>query len=182
MSDNRAGTDAERSVLAERAKALAFVAPHGADPGESTSALGFSLGGELYAIEDRYVVEVSAMPALTPLPCAPPFVRGILNVRGRVIALLDLRVILGLSNGAGLESPNVLIVGCPTAEFALAADEIRGIVALGRPSVQEVPEDGAGRRVGRVLGFTADGLTLLDAARMLEDTALVADERVGGPP
>src|SRR4029077_20843283 len=78
-------------VLRTRARALAR--PPVQRPAAHTwlEVLEFRLAQESYAIETRYVREVYPLKDLTPLPCTPPFVLGIVNVRGRILPVIDLK-------------------------------------------------------------------------------------------
>ena len=79
-----ADADNER-ILRERAQALAR--PQSSAPAPSTmlELLEFRLSVERYALEIRHVQDVHPLRELTPLPCTPPFVLGIVNVRGRIL-------------------------------------------------------------------------------------------------
>ena len=62
--------------------------------------INFTLGGDEYAVEIQKVREVINFRELTPLPKAPSFVKGIINLRGEVIPVIDLREKLGLAHAA----------------------------------------------------------------------------------
>src|SRR3712207_4651394 len=77
-------------ILRERARELARVpvAP-GEGSGERFQTVEFVVAGEHYAVAAESVREVYPLKELTPLPCTPPWVRGILNVRGQILTVLD---------------------------------------------------------------------------------------------
>ena len=85
------GADETERILRERALALA------AEPGEtqtlaqSIEVVEFLLAHERYAVESAYVREVYPLENLTPLPCTPAFVLGIVNLRGEIVSVIDLR-------------------------------------------------------------------------------------------
>ena len=94
----------EQALLQQRARALAKPADqpvHGADAlgADALEVLEFALAQERYAVETRHVREVLALRQLTPLPCTPSFVLGIVNVRGHMVPVLDLKEFLGLPQG-----------------------------------------------------------------------------------
>jgi purine-binding chemotaxis protein CheW len=60
------------------------------------SYLTFRLGGELFAIKVSLVREILEMPRITPVPSSPPYMRGVVNVRGSATAVMDLRTRFGL--------------------------------------------------------------------------------------
>jgi purine-binding chemotaxis protein CheW len=75
-------------------------------PVQQDTCIVFSLDGTRYAFPIRSVLEVDAMPRITAVPNVPDFVCGVTNVRGEVIAVLDLRLLLGL-------------IACPLSQYRL---------------------------------------------------------------
>src|SRR4051794_13858537 len=89
-------SDDSRLILQARARALARRPEEAPAAGEMLEILEFTLASERYAVENRYVLEVAPLKELTPLPCTPPFVRGIVNVRGRILPVFDLKMFFDL--------------------------------------------------------------------------------------
>ena len=85
-----ASRDETRAVLKARAEALARESDEGASARELLEVVSFLLGQEKYGVETRYVREVCPMNELTPLPGTPPFVLGVVNVRGQVLSVIDI--------------------------------------------------------------------------------------------
>src|SRR5687768_2140813 len=80
-----------KQILRARAQALARPARHVPLAEASLEVLEFRLAQERYALETRYVREVYPLKDLTRLPCTPPFVLGIVNVRGRITPVIDIK-------------------------------------------------------------------------------------------
>jgi purine-binding chemotaxis protein CheW len=115
------------------------------------SCIVFLLDGTGYAIPIRNVLELDAMPRITAVPNVPGFVRGITNLRGEIIAVLDLRTLLGMDRNDAPARGRILIVR--TADqliAALAVDDVRGAasLALGELVQPAIPLQG---KVARVL-------------------------------
>jgi purine-binding chemotaxis protein CheW len=70
----------------------------------------FGLGGMLYGVEAGSVIEVLRGPEVTRLPLAPPLVRGLVNLRGRIVPVIELRRCLGFEDRAGRERPVHVVV------------------------------------------------------------------------
>src|SRR6188508_2077160 len=70
----------------------------------------FRLAQERYAIESRYVREVSPLKEVCPLPCTPAFVLGLINVRGQLLSLIDLRAFFALAPAALEQQRQMLIL------------------------------------------------------------------------
>ncbi|MFI8743811.1 chemotaxis protein CheW [Pseudomonas sp. NPDC077186] len=142
------------------------------DPGALLEVLRFTLGEELYAVESRHVATVMPLPQFTPLPGTPPFVLGIVSVRGHIVSVLDLRVLFELPI-EGLSDRNYLVVLCgDDMEFGLLADQIRGIGQLPQSGLQPELANLKGIRADYLLGVTLDQTTVLDGARLLGDRNL----------
>jgi purine-binding chemotaxis protein CheW len=91
----------------------------------------FLLAGTRYAIPIRNVMEMDTMPRTTWVPNVPSFVRGVTNVRGEIISVLDLRSLFGLERWEFAERGRILIVRTADQQTAaLAVDEVRGTASL----------------------------------------------------
>jgi purine-binding chemotaxis protein CheW len=92
----------------------------------------FSLAGTRYALPLRNVLETGAMPAVTTLPNVPGWVRGVTNLRGDVIAVLDLRRFLGVAEREPAGSSRMLVLRLEGNEpvAGMLVDQIHGIASL----------------------------------------------------
>jgi len=179
----REGNGAERSlskdekILAERAQRLARE-PAAEQGGERLEVVEFLLGGERYGLETSFIREVHPLRELTPLPCTPSFVLGIINLRGEVISVIDIRQFFQLVAPGPAESNMVIVLQDAAMRFALLADAVLGVrrVPAGgaQPSIAAVTGIGA----DYLKGVTRDHLLLLDAGKILADRRLVVHEEV----
>jgi len=141
-------------------------------PNAWLEVLCFSLSDELYAIEAEHVAEVLPLPQFTPLPNTPPFVLGIVNVRGHIVSVLDLRVFFELPI-EGLSDKNFLaILRSAEMEFGLLIDRVQGIARIERDRLQSGLANLSGVRADYLLGVTPEQWTVLDGARLLGDPSL----------
>jgi len=155
-----------RSVLEERARILAR--PAATAPAQGTlSAVTFALGGERYAIESRYVIEVTRLAELALLPGAKPPVLGITAWRGGPLPVLDVRPLLGLSPTALNDLGRMIVLGESRAAFGILADAVDDIVELRTSEVREPPEGVAVEREC-LRGVTGDALLVMDAGKLLQ--------------
>ncbi len=101
--------------------------------------LTFSLGSESYAIPLLCVKEVIAVPDITPMPFSPPHFRGIINLRGQVISVIDLRIKLGIKTHANTESAVII---CDLAPLCLGVivDSINNVLSPQASEISEKPE------------------------------------------
>ena len=89
----------KRAILDERARRLAAPISDATIATEVLEVATFTLSGERYAIETRYVREIVALADFTPVPGGPSVLFGVVNLRGDVLAVFDLRSLLGLARG-----------------------------------------------------------------------------------
>jgi purine-binding chemotaxis protein CheW len=139
--------------------------------------LSFDISGELYAIASEHVAEVLPLPHFTPLPGTPRHVLGIVNVRGHIVSLLDLRVLFELPMSSLSDKNFLMILRGPEMEFALLIDRVLGITRIRRDALQTELASLTGVRAAYLLGVTAEQCTVLDGERLLGDPNLrVMDE------
>jgi purine-binding chemotaxis protein CheW len=166
-------------VLDERARALARVPPAAPHAAEVLEVATFLLASEQYAIETQYVREVVRLTEYTPLPGSPPFLRGVMNLRGEILAIIDLRTFLGVPDKALGDLSRVLVLGGERAEFGVLADEAHEVRILRTDEVLEPPGSVAG--VGReyLRGVTQEALLVLDGTALLQDSRIFVDQGEG---
>jgi purine-binding chemotaxis protein CheW len=171
-ADRRERAAQER--LRQRARQYASLPPEDTDQAASSlTVLAFTLESELYGIDVMLVRGVRSVSAITPVPGTPQFYAGVVNVRGQIITVLDLRQFFGIEVGARKEPGELIIVQANQLEIGLLAHHVRGVMSV--PAVDIEPlED-----IRYARGMTAERMILLDVARMFEDERLViggADE------
>lgn len=103
-----------------------------AAPAEVHSFVAFTLGAGRYAVPISNVVEMEKVPRVTAVPHVPDFVRGLTNLRGEILAVLDLRVLLGLEAGSDRLRERMLVVrvGAEGYTAGLIVDEVNGIAPV----------------------------------------------------
>lgn len=162
-------------ILRDRARVLAQ-RPPAAIPGSSMTVIEFGLADERYAIEMRAATEVCNLDQLTPVPCTPPFVAGIVNVRGRMVAVIDLKKFFELPEKGIADLHRVILVQHDDVELGLLADFVVGVRMLEQNTLQSPLATHAGVRRDFVRGIGPDGLVVLDTARLLTDPKLVVND------
>jgi purine-binding chemotaxis protein CheW len=141
-------------------------------PEDQLEVLTFSLSNELYAIGSEHVAQVLPLHQYTPLPSTPAYVLGIVNVRGRIVSVLDLRVLFELPINGLAECSFLLILHSAEMEFGLLIDRVLGVAPIRREALQDGPANLSGVRADYLLGVTAGQCTVLDGARLLGDPKL----------
>jgi purine-binding chemotaxis protein CheW len=167
-----------RDLLEERARALARVPSKPPRDDEVIEVVTFSVAGESYAVETRFVRRVVRPGGCTPVPAAPAVLRGVVNLRGEVLAVFDLLTLFGAARGRGgpAEGSYVIVLGAQRDELGVVADAVHEVKPLGVGELLEpsVSLEGAGRHLLR--GLTADALVVLDGGALLRDDRLFIDQ------
>ncbi len=173
-----ASPEETRRILRKRAQALAVETLEAAAGPAPTKWVTFLLADETYGIELSFVREVSMLHALTPLPCTPPFVLGVANVRGQTLSILDLRKFFELPAGEANPQNRLIILQWGEMELALITDAIVGVRAMHPHELRPAPPTLTGVREAYLKGVTTEQLVLLDGERLLSDRKIVVDEHV----
>ena len=143
---------------------------------EQIELLVFSLAREQYAIEARYVQEVGSSTGFTSLPGVPPFLLGLLNVRSRILPLLDLKIFFELP-ASQVDAQKYVILKGEEKEFAILIDELLGMQKLPLNQLQTALPTQTGVREEFLRGIVSN-LTVLDGKKLLLSKELIIDERI----
>lgn len=173
----RATPDA-REVLRARARALARPRASAAVANTMLELLEFRLADESYALETRHVREVVPLGDLTPLPCSPPFVIGIVNVRGRITPVIDIKKFFDLPDKGLTDLHRIILIRDNVLEFGLLADIIVGMRTIPVDTLQPSLPTITGIRADYLKGVTSERLVVLDMDSILADPKIIVHEEV----
>ncbi|MBV8715804.1 MAG: purine-binding chemotaxis protein CheW [Chloroflexi bacterium] len=138
-------------VLRRRAEQLAQL-PVTENTGDEVEVLACQMGDERYAVETRHLRAVQWATGVTPVPCTPAFVVGIVSVRGEIVTLLDLATMIGLRGVPLLAADKpvpVLLLGLAGMRAGLVVDEVLGVERLKLDALRVAP---SGREFVRGIG------------------------------
>jgi len=159
----------KKKILKERAKVLAREREVDTRDQKYLDILEFLLAYERYAIESSWVREVYPLKELTPLPGIPSFVLGIINVRGQIVSVVDLKKLFDLPAKGLTDLNKVIIVSDGRMEFGLLADGVSGVRQIPMREIQPPLPTLTGIRSEYLKGVTADRLVVLDIVKLLAD-------------
>ena len=166
----------KRSLLKQRAQALALRQEDETAQRESTEIIVFRLAYETYGIETAFVREVYPLKDFTTVPGTPPFVLGIMNVRGQIVSVIDLKKFFHLTE-KGLGELNKVIIMCnDRMEFGILADAVEGTYSVALEEILAVPSSVRGIDEKYLKGVTKEGVVLLKAECLLNNGTMVINE------
>lgn len=196
--------EAMRQIWDRRAARLAEV-PSEEDKGEQITLVLVQLGRELYGLEARHVFAIRSAEQITPVPRVPNWVAGVVNMRGRVLSVVDLQLFFGLPAARGDGSSNatrdsasstdspselaertseLVVVEGSDMEVALLVDDVLTVEMLPASHIQDVNDTVRGLRHEYVRGVVeySDGETQANEngsmVVVLDLPTLLADEQL----
>ena len=169
-----------KRVLKARAQALARQPGQAEAAGEHVEVVEFVLAHERYAVETRYVREVYPLENLTPLPCTPAFVLGIVNLRGEILSVIDLKKFFELPEKGLTDLNKVIVLQSGNMRFGILADAVAGVRRVPLVGIQPSLPTLTGVREAYLKGVTAERTVVLDAEKLLADERIVVQEQVDG--
>lgn len=154
-------------------------------PGMDTDAatdefLTFALGEEEYGVDILKVQEIRGYDAVTRLPDAPDYIKGVINLRGTIVPVIDMRMKFRLDKVEYNELTVMIVLNVAERVVGIVVDSVSDVVRLGGEQIREVPELGAAidRQFLTGIGTLEERmLILLDIERLMTsaEMGLVAE-------
>jgi chemotaxis signal transduction protein len=130
------------------------------------SLLLFDIGGEQYGLELKALQEVADDPPMHFVPGGGDFVAGVINLHGRILPVIDLRVLFGCADGG--RDPRLLVLTPEFRNLALAVSGVGRIVPFAAEDLQLPPAGLALPAVTGVIEIAAQRVHLLDVGAVIE--------------
>src|SRR5664279_3298203 len=120
--------------------------------------LTFILGGESYAIPVLKVREIIRLTNITTVPQMPDYIRGVINLRGKIIPVMDLRLRFGFAGAASAEQNCIVVVQVKNpagqaTSMGLVVDAVEEVAQLAASDIEETPDFGAQVDTEYILGM-----------------------------
>ncbi|MCB9831049.1 MAG: purine-binding chemotaxis protein CheW [Planctomycetes bacterium] len=153
---------------------------------ERLQYLTFLLGGQEYGVDILRVQEIKGWDGVTRVPNTPPHVKGVINLRGSIVPVIDLRIRLGIEEVTYGSTTVIVIVRIDTPKgrstTGLVVDAVADVFTTARSELQETPDFGEGADVDYIEGVAIRGEAMLIALaldRLLSAGELEALARMG---
>ena len=137
---------------------------------DGSQFLTFSLGEELYGVDILRVQEIKGYTAVTKIPNTPPHIKGVLNLRGTIVPIVELRTKFGLPTIDYTMFTVIVVVVVRDKVMGLVVDAVSDVLNIDRKDIQAAPEFGAKVNVTFLNGIGKSGdklISLLDIDRLL---------------
>lgn len=176
----RDGVDASeiQRILAERAAALARI-PEETASSDAVDLLVFTIGREQYAVALDAIERIEPAPSVTPVPGAPNFWAGIINLRGRLYPVLDLSQVFGERSPGSADKNGgmLLLVRGGQLHVCLLVDGVVGAQSVLRGDIKRYVSRGV-RSHDAIEALTPDLCGIINVEKLLSDEKFVVDQRV----
>ena len=117
--------------------------------------LSFALGAEEYGVEILSVQEIKGYSGITPIPNTPPHIRGVMNLRGTVIPVVDLRVKFGMNEREYDKFTVIIVVNVCGKTTGLVVDGVSDVLEIGASDVRPAPDFGPRADTRFITGMAA---------------------------
>jgi purine-binding chemotaxis protein CheW len=170
--------DQKKNILKTRARLLAQEPEQVVETEAALEVVEFRLAQERYGIESSYIREVYPLKEITPVPCTPSFVVGIINLRGQILSVIDLKKFFNLPDQE-VASQKVIVAHTPEMELGILVDMVLGVRNVPASQIQpSLFTSSSGIAETYLRGVTSERLIILEAARILADPRLIIYETV----
>lgn len=151
--------------------------PETACGADISQIVSFRLANEEYGIDIMNVQEIILVGQVTEMPQVPGYLRGLINLRGHVIPIVDLRLRLGLEAAAATEHTRILVLNVNTKTVGVVVDAVDEVLSVDSVELEPTPAGvaGAGEEfVTGLLKFEEKLLILLNLERIVEEEVATA--------
>ena len=150
--------------------------------------LTFRLADEEYGLEILKVQEIIQMQTITRVPRTPVYVRGVINLRGKVIPVVELRIKFGLDSAEDTDKTCIIVVQIRQGEsivvMGIIIDEVREVLDIAAENIEDAPDFGSQIDTEFIMGMGKIGQSvkiLLDIDKVLSANELKNVARMGAP-
>jgi len=141
--------------------------------GEVVQVVSFRLGGEEYGVDISQVQEIIRMVEITRVPRAPRFMEGVINLRGQLIPIIDLRTRFGMDRIDKTKSSRIVVTEIGSKRVGIVVDSVSEVLNVPIENVEDAPEmiSGVGTEYIQGVGKLGDRLII-----MLDLTMVISTE------
>jgi len=146
-------------------------------PEGSFKFVSFLLNGEWYGEDIRYIQEVNRLQEITEIPGLPDYILGVINLRGKIIPIMDMRRRLGMPPVAPSEKSRILVASYGGSVLGLLVDSVHQVMEMPLSMISPPPSSVSRNRYIYGIGRFEDKLIfLLDIERIFEDSQVQMNE------
>lgn len=126
----------------------------------------FSLGEEEFGVETLKVQNISNNMLVTKVPKSDSHIRGLINLRGNIISLIDINLLLGTTNQFN-EKGNIIIIDIEEEEVAISVDKVKEVLDIDEKIIQKLDAEEVRDYVKGIINLNGSIITLIDLNMLL---------------
>jgi purine-binding chemotaxis protein CheW len=129
----------------------------------------FSLSGRIYAFPAKQIIEIVQLPALTILEKTPDYIIGMMNLRGKIISVVDLRKFLGISQVPYSSDCQVLIIRSFDKTIGIITDSVNDVIQFDTQNLEQLPYQSEEKYISGIYKNLQNIVALLDLDKIIAD-------------
>ena len=182
IADKGMSSEQVKRILDNRAALLSRATFSEKQVEEKIQLVAFSLGDESYGLAITSIREIQPLKELTLIPCTPEFIIGAVNIRGKIISVIDIRRLFGLEQAELLETAKVIVVQYQDLEIGLLASAVSDVVSIFHTDIKLPLATLVSEREEYIRGeYVIDPghmLVVLNVEKIINDRRLIIKEEV----
>jgi purine-binding chemotaxis protein CheW len=167
-----------QKLLVSRAQILALKPAEEDNTADSLELTTFLLGKDVYAFDSNAIREICAVKTITPLPCTPSHVDGLIYLRGQIITLIDLQQYLGMQASLLVAESTAILAESQELQVGFRVDKVLDTISVSHSALGKSLKGLENVKVDYVLGITPDFVVVLDLNKMVSDEKLIVNQTV----
>ena len=164
------------NTLKHRADILRKAPPEPGVSGGQTELLEILLGKEKYGIDTSYISGVIPLKELTPLPGVPDYILGLINIRGKILAVFDIKKLFNMPGTEITNLNKVIVLNYKDIELAILADEISGSKQIDLNNIQTNIPYNYENIHDFITGITVENLIVLNMVMLLQNEKIFIND------
>jgi purine-binding chemotaxis protein CheW len=141
--------------------------------GKTLQAVTFALGSEEYGVDIAQVQEINRMVTITHVPRAPQFMEGVINLRGQLIPIIDLRTRFGMARSERTKNTRIVVTEIGNKRIGMVVDSVSEVLRIPVEQIEDAPDLVAGVDTEYIRGVGKMGdrlIIMLDLGRVISGT------------
>ncbi|WP_066892451.1 chemotaxis protein CheW [Clostridium nigeriense] len=125
----------------------------------------FKLGEEHFAVETDKILSINDMMAITKVPKAPNYIKGLINLRGSIKSLVDVNLLLNIESNK--EQNNIIILKVDDEELGITVDEVEEVLEIEEQKLQKLETHNTEAYIKGIIDLEGRLLTVIDIERLI---------------
>lgn len=127
----------------------------------------FTIGEEKFAVETNKVQGINGLIKITKVPKAKPYVKGLINLRGSILTVLDINLILGMKESED-NNNNIIVLQMDEEEVAITVDSVEEVMNIDDEAVTKIHEDKEKPFIKGIINLEDKIITMIDIEKLLQ--------------